>query len=94
MLNERIRQLRLARNLSQVELASALNVSKQCVSNWENDNIQPSVEMVVKLARYFEVTTDFLLGISDEETISIGGLSEQEVAHIKLLIGDLRKKAK
>ena len=50
MLNENIKKLRLARGISQVELAAELNVSKQCVSNWENDNIQPSVEMLVKIA--------------------------------------------
>ena len=43
MLGDRIKTLRTARNLSQVELARKLNVSKQSVSNWENNNILPSV---------------------------------------------------
>ena len=47
MLNERIRELRNAAGISQVELAEKLGVSKQSVSNWENDNIQPSIEMLV-----------------------------------------------
>ena len=42
MLNERIRQLREARGMTQVELARQLSVTKQSVSNWENNNIQPS----------------------------------------------------
>ena len=42
MLNIKIRELRASYNMSQVELAKALGVSKQCVSNWENDNIQQS----------------------------------------------------
>ena len=50
MLNEKIKKLRLSYNMSQVELAKKLGVSKQCVSNWENDNVQPSIEMLVKLA--------------------------------------------
>ena len=41
MLSSQIRQLRTARNLSQVQLAKALGVTKQSVSNWENNNIQP-----------------------------------------------------
>ena len=53
MLNEKIRKLRNALNISQVKLAEALGVSKQCVSNWENDNIQPSVDMLVKIAHFF-----------------------------------------
>lgn len=46
MLGEQIRKLRLARNLSQVELAQQLNVTKQSVSNWENNNIMPSIDML------------------------------------------------
>lgn len=41
MLNQQIRLMRLSRKMSQVELAKELNVTKQSVSNWENDNIQP-----------------------------------------------------
>ena len=54
MLNERIREVRNLNNISQVELAKKLGVTKQSVSNWENDNIQPSVEMVVKIAKVFQ----------------------------------------
>ena len=78
MLNENIKSLRLSYNLSQVELASALGVSKQCISNWENDYIQPSVEMLIKIAKYFNVTTDYLLGLTGDNTVNI-----------KLLIADL-----
>ena len=63
MLNQRIRQLRQARSMSQVDLAKRLNVTKQSVSNWENDNIQPSIEMLVKLSAVFSVSTDYLLGL-------------------------------
>ena len=66
MLNQRIRQLRQARSMSQVDLAKRLNVTKQSVSNWENDNIQPSIEMLVKLSAVFSVSTDYLLGLKDE----------------------------
>ena len=61
MLNERIRELRTAIGFSQVELAEKLGVSKQSVSNWENDNIQPSIEMLIKIAHTFNVSTDYLL---------------------------------
>lgn len=93
MLNENIRKLRQTRGISQVELASALHVSKQCVSNWENDNIQPSIEMLIKLAKFFDVSTDFLLDLGTEETISVNGLTEKEIAHLKFLVQDLREKS-
>ena len=49
MLHQRIRTLRQTRSMSQVQLARLLGVTKQSVSNWENDNIQPSIEMLKKL---------------------------------------------
>ena len=91
MLNENIRKLRKLRHLSQVELAECLHVSKQCVSNWENDNILPSVEMLVKLAKFFGVTTDALLGLENQSVVCVDGLTAIQTEHIKALVEDLRK---
>ena len=90
MLNENIKKLRTLHNLSQVQLASALGVSKQCVSNWENDNVQPSIEMLIKIAKFFNVSCDYLLDLTSDNSISVDGLTETQIAHIKLLISDLR----
>ena len=90
MLNQQIRALRQAKGISQVELAKRLGVTKQSVSNWENDNIQPSVEMVVKLAGIFSVSTDYLLGLEQGEYLDVTGLSQEKIAHIRQLVDDLR----
>lgn len=90
MLGARIQELRVAFGWSQVELAKRLGVAKQTVSNWENENIQPSIEMLVRLARQFNVTTDYLLGLENIPRISVDGLSENVIAHISLLIDDFR----
>ena len=50
MLGDRILELRSMRSWSQVTLAKRLGVTKQAVSNWENGNIQPSIEMLLRLA--------------------------------------------
>lgn len=92
MLNEKIKKLRISYNMSQVDLAKHLGVSKQCVSNWENDNVQPSIEMLIKIARFFNVSTDYLLDLDEKDLINVRGLSETEIAHIKLLIQDLINK--
>ena len=89
MLNQRIRQLRQARSMSQVDLAKRLNVTKQSVSNWENDNIQPSIEMLVKLSAVFSVSTDYLLGLDSSEHLDVSGLPEEVVVHLRLLVEDL-----
>lgn len=50
MLGQRINELRIAMGWSQVQLAEKLSISKQTVSNWENENIQPSIEMLIRIA--------------------------------------------
>ena len=92
MLNEQIRLLRMQRGINQIELANNLGVTKQSISNWENDNIMPSAEMLIKIAKYFNVSTDFLLGLSNENVLKTEGLTELQIAHIQALINDLRKK--
>ena len=89
MLNKRIKVLRTSYGLSQVELAKKLSVSKQTVSNWENNNIQPSIDMLVKIADYFSVSTDYLLCRDRKNVIEVDGLSDEEIAHIKQIIGDI-----
>ena len=92
MLNERIKELREARGITQVELAKALFVSKQSVSNWENDNILPSVDMLVKIADYFGVSTDYMLSRENETRISVEGLTQTQIQHINAIIKDIVQK--
>ncbi len=91
MLGKQIQRLREARNLTQVQLAGALNVSKQSVSNWENDNILPSIEMLMKIAVYFSVSTDLLLGLDERRFVEVSGLSETEIAHVQQIVEDIKK---
>ncbi len=90
MLNFRIKQLRTSQNLTQVELARSLSVTKQAVSNWENDNIQPSIEMLIKIADFFGVSTDYLLGRDNKQYIEVSGLDDKKISHIRLIIDDMR----
>lgn len=91
MLGKNIKTLRVSRGINQIELAKEIGVTKQCVSNWENDNIQPSIEMLVKLATFFNVATDYLLDLDRSKTISLDGLTEKQIAHIALLVNDLKE---
>lgn len=90
MLGQRICKIRKAHGWSQVDLAKKLGVTKQTVSNWENDNIQPSVEMLIRVAKLLNVTTDYLLGMDDDLRLNVEGLPADVVAHISLLIEDYR----
>ena len=90
MLHEKIRRQRTAHGITQVELAHRLGVSKQSVSNWESNNIQPSIELLEKIADLFGVTTDYLLGREDLQVLDVSGLTAQQVAHLQMLVEDLR----
>ncbi|MBQ7677653.1 MAG: helix-turn-helix transcriptional regulator [Lachnospiraceae bacterium] len=61
MLGDQIKKLRTAAKETQTGLAKKLSVSKQAVSNWENGNVQPSVDIVCRIARHYGCTTDYLL---------------------------------
>ena len=87
-LNENIKRMRIARGMNQVEFAKLIGVTKQCVSNWENDNVIPSIEMLVKIADTFNVKTDLLLGRENDEFIDVSGLTEAQRGHIALIIKD------
>lgn len=92
MFGNRIEKLRTSYNWTQVQLAQKLNVSKQTVSNWENNNILPSVEMLIKLSKIFSVSTDYLLSLDNREYMEITGLTDIQKTHIQQLINDLQKK--
>ena len=90
-LNENIKKLRLAKGLNQVEFAKILCVTKQCVSNWENDNVVPSIDMLCKIADFFGVSTDYLLGRSERRVVEISKLTEEQISHIISIVNDLEK---
>lgn len=64
-MKSRIRQLREKRGLMQQRLASELGITQQMLSKYERDVTVIKVDVLKKIAKYFNVTTDYLLGISD-----------------------------
>ena len=92
MLNEKIYEMRMSFGWTQVQLAQKLGVTKQTVSNWENDNIQPSIDMLVKISKAFNVSTDYLLGLTSTNVINVDGLPIEFVSHIVQLIDDYKAK--
>ena len=68
---EKLMELRKKKGVTQEEVASALSVSNKTVSKWENGASAPELGMLVELAKYYEVSTDVLLGIAEEKAQSI-----------------------
>ena len=90
MFGDMIKNLRQSRSLNQVQLAVTLNVSKQTVSNWENNNILPSIEMLVKISQFLSVSTDYLLELDSRSYIEVTGLTDVQLAHVRQIIDDIK----
>ncbi|EOS81648.1 hypothetical protein C817_00377 [Dorea sp. 5-2] len=90
MFGDMMKNLRQSRSLNQVQLANLLNVSKQTVSNWENNNILPSIEMLVKISQFFSVSTDYLLELDSRSYIEVTGLTDVQLAHVRQIIDDIK----
>ncbi len=65
-MNEKLRSLRIGQSLTQKELASKINSTDKNIWAYENGIATPPAEIIVAYANYFQVTTDYLLGRSDD----------------------------
>lgn len=63
---KRLKKLRFDREISQTNLAKAFNITQSKISKWENGELEPDMETLGKLALFFAVSTDYLLGIDTE----------------------------
>lgn len=63
---ERLRELRKNRNMSQKELANVLRTNNSSVCDWECGRTEPDLDTLTYMAIFFDVTTDYLLGLEDE----------------------------
>lgn len=62
----RLKELREELNLSQNDIAMAIKTSQRNIGRWENGENEPSASFVIQLANFFECSTDYLLGRSDD----------------------------
>ena len=68
MFNERLKELRKEKMLSQKELAKAINVTQQAINYWERGINEPKATYIIQLAKFFDISTDELLGLSEEKS--------------------------
>jgi transcriptional regulator with XRE-family HTH domain len=70
--NKRLRQLRQKNNLTQGDLAEILGLKPTAISNYESERNEPSFEKLIALSKYFDVSCDYLLGVTDSY-LPVGG---------------------
>ena len=63
--SERLKELRKESDVGQIQLADALGVSKGIISLWENGLREPKLSNLIALAKFFDVTIDFLVGLEN-----------------------------
>lgn len=62
---KRLRDLRIEKGISQIQVAKEIGVSDSQISAWELDRNEPTLSKLVLLAKYFKVTTDYICGLED-----------------------------
>lgn len=80
MISDRIKFLREKAGYSQAQLAKKLDVTRSSVNAWEMDLSTPTSQYVVAMARLFHVTTDYLLGLESEFSLSLENYTQEEIA--------------
>lgn len=68
LFNARLKELRVYKGLTQKELAQSLNLTQSTIAYYENGKKLPTVETILSLAKFFNVSTDFLLGLSNSHS--------------------------
>lgn len=87
LFGDRLKELRKNKNMTQEDVSSVCGVAKQTISNWESNITQPPFEIVTKLAQYFNVTTDYLLGFNQDDLDKIEKL-KVTLKEAGLMVGD------
>lgn len=79
MIGDRIKELREKRGLTQKQLSEDpyLNLNINTLASYERNLREPKIDMIVKLAHYFGVTTDYLLGVSEHKSDENSAISKQ-----------------
>lgn len=77
-IGEKIKELRLAKKMTQSEFAERVNITKSTVSAYENGSRLPSYDVLIKIAALFHVTVDNLLGYSSKYVIDVSALTQKQ----------------
>lgn len=86
----RLAKLRMAKGLSQAQLAERLGITKSMISAYENSIRMPSYPVLLKIAGMFSVSIDYLLGNESEIVINASGLTERQREIIAELIYEFK----
>ncbi len=87
----KLKMLRKQAGMTQQQVADRIGVTKSVISFYELKERCPSPDVLVKYAKIFHVTTDYLLGIEREHVVDVSGLGPEEIAAVKTVIDAFKK---
>lgn len=90
-MGDRLKSLRTKNRLTQSQVAQRLGVAGSAVSAYESGSRYPSYSTLIRLARMYHVSTDYLLGITPRRGVNIDGLNDEQIDLICRLADELRK---
>lgn len=82
----KLKLLRLQDNMTQEQLAQKLNLTKSVISAYETGLRLPSYDVLIRIAKIFNVSTDYLLGLEHKQEVDLSGLSQEEINALLNLI--------
>ena len=92
LLAEKIKSIREQLGMTQAEVARKLGLTRSSINGWEMGLSVPSTQYIVELAKLFNVSTDYLLGMEQGAVLNIDDLTEKEVSVLIDLVACFRAK--
>ena len=89
--SEKLRALREARGLTQLQVANRIGVSKSMISAYETASKLPSIDVLVRFSNLYRVSIDYLVCIDSPKQIDVSGLDDDSVALVAALVEKLKK---
>ena len=90
--SEKLKALREARGLTQLQVANWIGISKAMISAYETASKAPSIEVLIRLSRLFGVSVDYLVCVDAPKVINVSGLDDESVALISALVNKIMSK--
>lgn len=92
-MGDKIKELRMSKGLSHGRLAKEMGISKSMIGHYENGSRQPSYETLNKIADYFSVSIDYIMGRKSPNTpaFNLDGLTDSQKTVIFAVIDEYRK---
>ena len=88
---DKLRALRIEKKLTQNDLAARLGIVGASVSSYEKSKQYPSVEVLIQLCQIFDVSADYLLGLSDDKNFNTSTLTDEQLQIVLRLINEFEQ---